>query len=299
MLRRILPAALLVLALLRGDAFASKPDAVAASAATAKTAFAAAIKSAETSFNSGTTSLVKALAKGATSRPAAVATYQLAVLTYANAVAKAADDAASAIETGATNAMTVAIDDSLQGAIVGDGGSLDTFSEYVESSLVAARAYALVRIKKFTKAVAAGSARTSMNVTLPAWTFERRAAPALNTPASPIGPTTDVIRMMVGIATRLDNGAVTVAFAGTAPKTSDGKFGVYLVAANDVRAVGKISNGGVAVTDSRTWSLTATLNDPTAGEAVNPGNRVVEFGVNPDAFQEPQQFIVGGVVGVE
>jgi hypothetical protein len=143
-----------------------------------------------------------------------------------------------------------------------------------------------------------------MNVVIPSWPFVHRAVPALGGSPTPLGPSTDSIVMLVGISTRLEDGTVTVAFAGAAPKTSDGNFGIYLVASGDVRAIGKLSDGGIPVTDDNTWTLSATLYSPAGGgNPVNPGNRIVSYGVDPFdgglAGRQPNRFMSGGVLGIE
>jgi hypothetical protein len=308
--RRFLSVLVLVLIALRGSALAgAKPDDVTPATNQAKKDFAAALKNAETAFNAGASNLVRSLARGAMTRAAAAASHQAALLTFATTVAKAANDASNAVEAAATEAMNEAVDDSLRGTIVGDAGSLDQFSEFMQTQLESARRYAALRAGKVTAAIAKGSNHSRMNVQLPAWSFDRRAAPALNGALATLGPSADVITMWVGIATRFDDGSVTVAFAGTAPKSSDGNFGIYLVGKNvsgggDVRAIGKLSDGGIPVTNDRTWTLTATLYQPNVGTPVDPGNRIVHFGVEPfdpgpPAGRQPNRFMVGGVIGIE
>jgi hypothetical protein len=304
MIRRLLPVLVLVVIALRGSALAAgKPDDVTPAVNQAKKDFSAAVKTAETAFNAGSSSLVRGLAKGTTTRSGAAALHQAAILAFATTVAKAANDATNAVETAATQAMNDAVDDSLRGAIVGDGGSLDQFAEYMQTQLENARRYAVPRVNRVTAAIAKGSNHTRMNVSLPAWSFDRRAAPSLGTPLAPLDPIADVITMWVGISTRLDDGSVKVAFAGTAPKSSDGNFGIYLSGGGETRAVGKLSDGGVPVTNDRTWTLSATLYTPNAGNPVNPGNRVVQYGVEPFdgglAGRQPGRFLFGGVIGIE
>jgi len=305
MFRRFLPALVLIPLAFHGAASAAQKDDVAPAFAQAKKDFTAALKSAELAFNNGTNAAVKSLAKG-TTRPSASATYQGVVVTFATSMAKAANDATKAIEAAATSAMTAAPDDSLQGALQGDGGSVDQLAEFVELNLENARRYAATRMKKFTAAFAKGSNHARMNIVLPPWPYERHAAPALNAALTPLdaGNVVGGIVLWAAIATRLDDGTVTVAFAGTAPKNYDGNFGIYLVAGSDVKAIGKLSAGGIPVTDDRTWTLTATLNNPALGEAVNPGNRFVQYGIDPidqgpPAGRQPTRFMLGGVVGVE
>jgi hypothetical protein len=303
MIRRMLPVLLLVLIALRGSALAGAPDDLTPTVTQAKKDFAAALKSAETAFNAGTTTQVKGLAKGSVSRPLAAATYQTAILTFVTTVAKAANDATNTVETAATAAMNDAVDDSLRGTIVGDLGSLDLFQDYMQTQIEGAHRYAAARIAKFCAALAKGSNHTRMNVALPGWTYERHAAPSLPTTLTPLGPSSDVITMWVGISTRLDDGTVKLAFAGTAPKSSDGNFGIYLSGGGETRAIGKLSDGGIPVKDDRTWTLATTLYTPNVDNPVTPGNRIVHYGVEPFdgglAGRQPGKFMVGGVIGIE
>jgi hypothetical protein len=303
MIRRLLPALFLVLVALSGPALAGgRTDLVTPDANQVKKDYAAALKTAQTAFNTGASTVTRGLARGMT-RANAASTYRAVILAYVNAVTKASNDAAKAIETAADDVMEDEVSDRLEGAIAGDGGSLDSFSDYAQTQLDKARAYAVVRVRKVTAAINKGSARPKMNVVIPSWPFVHRAVPALGASPSPIGPNTDPIVMFVGISTRLEDGTVTVAFAGTAPKTADGNFGIYLVASGDVRAIGKLSDGGIPVTDDHTWALIATLYMPNVGNPVSPGNRIVSYGVDPFdaglAGRQPNRFMTGGVIGIE
>jgi hypothetical protein len=304
MLRGFLTALFLVVLALPGSAFAGKPDLVTPAANVAKKDFAVAMKAAQTAFNNGTAAVTRDLARGATTRAGAATTYRSVILTYVQSVAKASHEASLAVEAAANAAMTAEADDRLVGAVAGDGGTLDTFGDYVQTQLEKARAYAIVRVRKVTAAINKGSPRPKMNVVIPSWPFVHRAVPTLGVAPLPLGPSTDSIVMLVGISTRLEDGSVIVAFAGTAPKSSDGNFGIYLVGQADVRAIGKLSDGGIPVTDDHTWSLTATLYTPNVGNPVNPGNRIVTYGVDPfdagpPAGRQPNRFMSGGVIGIE
>lgn len=275
-------------------------DPVAAAAADARAQFAAGVRDAEGVLASATANLTKALVTGAKTPEAAVNGYCAAFSYFVVTVEQHADAASASMAAGASQALVTENDPALRGALAGDGGALDSFSEAMQKSLDAIRRRAIARARKFGKSLATATVRSRMNVSLPPWTFELRAAPAA--PAA-LPAADDAIRLLSALATRLDDGKVIVAVAGRAPKSASGNFDVRLVAGTDVSALGPLlSAGGVTVPDAGTWSALVTLNDPGQGEGEPQGNRVIEFGVDPFdgglAGRQPARYAQGGVIGI-
>lgn len=301
MIRRAFP--ILVLALLAlgvPSADAKGRDPVAAAAAGARAQFAAGVRDAEGILASATANLTKALVTGAKSPEEAVNGFSAAFSFFVVTVKKHTDAASASMATGASQAIVTEQDPALRGALAGDGGALDAFSEAMQSALDATRRRAIARARKFARSLASVSVRARLNVNLPPWTFEPRAAPAAPTA---LAPADDGIRLLSSLATRLDDGKVIVAVAGRAPKSASGNFDVRLVAGTDVSALGSfLSAGGVTVPDDGTWSALVTLNDPAQGEGEPQGNRVIQFGVDPFdgglAGRQPGRYAHGGVIGV-
>jgi hypothetical protein len=301
MIRRVFPVlCVALLALVTSSVSAKGRDPVAVAAANARAQFAADARAAEGVLTSATANLTKALVTGAKSPEEAVNGYSAAFSFFVVTVKKHADEASASMATGASAALVAANDPALRGALAGDGGALDSFSEAMQSALDAARRRALGRARKFGKSLASATVRSRMNVSLPPWTFEFRAAPAAPTA---LAPADDGVRLLSTLATRLDDGKVIVAVAGRAPKSASGEFDVRLVASTDVSALGPfLSAGGVTVPDAGTWSAVVTLNDPGQGEGEPQGNRVIEFGVDPFdgglAGRQPGRYAHGGVIGI-
>jgi hypothetical protein len=240
------------------------------------------------------------LAAGTKTHEEAALGYGAAFNYFTGSVKKAADEASDAFTADVEDALTGAASEELPGSLAGSGGGLDAFSESMQSALDAARGRALQRARKFAKTLAKGTVRTRMTVSLPTWTFERRAAPAA---PSSFAAADDTVRLLSVIAARLDDGTVVVAASGRAPRSLDGDFDVRLAAGAHVSAVGSfLAAGGMPVALDGTWSAAVTLNDPQQGESEDLGNRLVTFGVEPfdggPAGRQPGRYVQGGVIGV-
>jgi hypothetical protein len=305
MLRRCLPAALAVCAALfacDSAAFAGKDGGPAVrAAALARAAFGDGLADAERVLASATATLAGGLRAGTTSPRDAATGYLAAFTFFAGAVKKHADAASAALADYLSAAMVSEGDPALAGALSGDGGALDRFADSMQTSLDAARRRALARARRFAKALArAGTERQRMTVSLPAWTFAHRVAPAV---PSSVEPLDDAPALLAVLAARLNDGTVIVGAAGRAAPALSGKFDVRLVGAAGVVAVGPfLSAGGMTVPPDGTWAAVSVLNDPQEGEGIDAGNRAVAFGVDPFdgglAGRQPARYQHAGVIGV-
>jgi hypothetical protein len=301
MIRRAFPVlAVALLALGLPSVSAKGRDPVAAAAAGARAQFAADVRDAEGILAAATANLTQALVSGAKTPEEAANGFSAAFSFFVVTVKRRADAASASMATGASQAIVTENDPALRGALAGDGGALDDFSEAMQSSLDATRRRAIGRARKFGKSLASATVRSRLGVSLPPWTFEPRIAPAA--PAA-LAAADDGIRLLSALATRLDDGKVIVAVAGRAPKSASGDFDVRLVAGADVSALGPfLSAGGVTVPDDGTWSALVTLNDPGQGEGEAQGNRMIHFGVDPFdgglAGRQPGRYAHGGVIGI-
>src|SRR5262245_12468531 len=247
MLRRLLPAALVVCAALFAhdtDAFAGKDGGPAVrAAADALGAFGDGLADAERVLVSATSTLTAGLRAGTTSPRDAAIGYLAAFTFFAGSVTEHADEASAALAGDLSAAMASESDPTLAGALSGDGGALDRFADSMQASLDAARRRALARARRFAKALTrAGTSRQTMNVSLPAWTFAHRAAPAV--PAA-LPPEDDAPALLAVLAARLDDGTVIVGAGGRAAPALSGKFDVRLAGAASVVAVGSLlADGG-------------------------------------------------------
>jgi hypothetical protein len=302
MLRRascLLVAVVLAFAAPASQAKGASP--LASAAAKARSDFAARVRGAEGILAQATGNLQSALAAKTIAPVTAATNFGNAFGFFCATVEKAADEASSSFATAASEVMTAASDPTLKGALAGDGGTLDALSDSIDGDLAAVRRRAIARARKFGKSLAAGTARTTFDVSLPQWTFERTSAPSS---AGPVAPADAPIRLSAALAAKLDSGAVVVSLAGTAPRSQNGRFDARLVAGTDIRIVGPaLSAGGMPVSLDGTWYVTATLNDPGAGQAVAAGNRSVQFGVDPldmgpPAGLQPTRHQQGGVIGI-
>jgi hypothetical protein len=287
-------------ALSANDAAAKGGGAAAAAASSARAAFAKSVHAAEGILASATASFTSALAAGTKTPQEAALGYGAAFTYFTGTVKKAADTASASFATDVSAAIVAANGADVPGALAGSGGGLDAFSDAMQASLDATRRRALARARAFAARLAKGAVRTQMTVSLPPWTFERRAAPAS---PSAFAPADDTIRLLAVIAAKLDDGTVVVAASGRAPRSANGNFDVRLAAGTHVSAVGSLlSAGGMPVTIDGTWSATVKLNDPTQGQSEPAGNRAVEFGVDPFdgglAGRQPGRYVQGGVIGV-
>jgi hypothetical protein len=301
MIRRFLSVLVAVLvAATAHDASARTRGPVADASSAARAAFAKSVHDAEAILASATANLKAALAEGSKTPQEAALGYGVAFTYFTGTVKKAADTASVSFATDVSAAIVAANGADVSGSLAGSGGGLDAFSDAMQSSLDAARGRALARARAFAARLAKSGVRTQMTVSLPPWTFERRAAPAA---PSAFAPADDSIRLLAVIVAKLDDGTVVVAASGRAPRSLDGAFDVRLAAAAHVSAVGSLlSAGGMPVTLDGTWSATLKLNDPTQGQSEPPGNRIVEFGVDPFdgglAGRQPGRYLQGGVIGV-
>ena len=279
MLRPLLAALLALLLALPGSAEAARSDPVASAAARARAAFATGLKSAEGVLASATANLQKSLVSGATTSTAAASSYGAALAYFATSVKTLADAASESMAADVSALMAEQSDPTLGGALGGDGGALDAFTDAMQSALDGARRRALGRARRFAKTLRTAPLPARMDVVLPVWTFETRAAPIPNGPraASP-----EPIRLWAAVATRIADGTVVVSASGGAPRSLTGKFDVRLLGDYIGRPLGPLlSAGGMNVTNDGTWNVTIPLNDPHLGEAVASGNYVIEFGVDP------------------
>jgi hypothetical protein len=301
MLRRFLPAALVVCAaLLACDSavFAGKGG---GATALARAAFSDGLADAERVLASATATINSGLRAGTTSPRDAATGYLAAFTFFAGSVKKHADEASAALADELSAEMASESDAALAGALSGDGGALDGFADSMQASLDAARRRALARARRFAKALArAGTDRQRMTVSLPAWTFAHRVAPAV---PSPVEPADDAPALLAVLAVRLDDGTVIVGAGGRAAHGLSGKFDVRLVGTAGVVAVGPLlSAGGMTVPPDGTWSAVSVLNDPQQGEGIDAGNRVVAFGVEPFddglAGRQPARYQHAGVIGI-
>lgn len=305
MLRRGLAAALVVCAAF----FACDSDVsagsgggpVAQAVSEARAAFGDGLADAERILASATTAITGGLRAGTTSPRDAATAYLAAFTFFAGSVKKHADEASAALADDLSAAMASASDDALAGALTGDGGALDRFADSMQASLDAARRRALARARRFGKALTrAGTSRQRLTVVLPPWTFADRVAPAV---PSAVAPEDDAPALLAVVAARLDDGTVIVGAGGRAAPALSGKFDVRLVGAASVEFVGpSLSDIGMTVSNDGTWSAVSVLNDPTQGEAVDAGNRVVAFGVEPVVGglggRQPARYQHAGVIGI-
>src|SRR5262245_22313953 len=296
MLRRSLPVLLVACAaLLVPDTpvLAGKGGALATATSAARAAFVHGVAEAEGVLATATANLTRGLRDGTTTPADAVIGFQSAFAFFAGGVKKQADDASAALAGDLSAAMVNETDPALAGALAGDGGALDRFADSMQASLDAARRRALARARRFAKALTrAGTIRQRMTVSLPSWTFAHRVAPAV--PAA-IAPQDDAPALLAVLAVRLDDGTVIVGAGGRAAHSLSGKFDVRLAGGANVLAVGPLlADGGTTVPTDGTWSAVSVLNDPEQGEAVDAGNRVVAFGVEPfdggPAGQQPGRY---------
>ena len=289
-----------VLALTGPSADAKASDPAAEPSQRARATFSTGLRDAESVLASATANLAKALRAGTKTPEAVARDYGAAFVYFAGRVKKLTDEASSTVAAGVSEAIVDASDPSLRGALAGDGGGLDAFVDSMQSSLDAARGRALRSARRFAKTLTAGTSRAQMNVVLPSWTFERWPAPSL---PGAVPPASDSIRVLAAVSALLDDGHVVVSIGGRAPPSVSGNFDVRLNASLGSVGVGPLlSAGGVPVPSDGTWSVVATLNDPNAGEAVAPGNRVIAFGVDPYdgglAGRQPGRLVHGGVIGL-
>jgi hypothetical protein len=301
MIRRFLSAAALLLAAFAArDASAKAGGLVAAASSRARAAFAKSVSDAEGILATATSNLTSALADGSKTQLDAALAYGAAFTYFTGSVKKAADAASDSFAADVSAALVAASGADVPGSLAGSGGGLDAFGDAMQASLDAVRRRAIAKAHRFGAALARHAVRTELTVSLPPWTFEPRAVPAV---PSALAPADDTIRLLAAIAARLEDGSVVVAASGRAPRSADGKFDVRLFTGTQVSAVGSLlSAGGMAVTLDGTWSATERLNDPTQGEAEPSGNRLVEFGVDPYdaglAGRQPGRYLQGGVIGV-
>ena len=304
MLRRTLPVLFLACAAVLvppTPVLAGKGEAVAAATASARAAFAKGVADAERVLATATANYSSGLRAGTTTPEDAATGFASAFTFFAGAVKTEADDASAAAAAGLSQAMIDEDDPTLAGTMSGDGGALDKFADSMQASLDAVRKRALARARRFAKALSrAGTSRQQMTVSLPPWTFSQRVAPAVPTA---LQPADDGLALLAVVAARLDDGTVIVGAAGRAAPALSAKFDVRLAAASSVVGVGPLlSAGGITVTPDGTWSSVVALNDPQQGEAVDAGNRIVAFGVEPydagAAGQQPRRYQHAGVIGI-
>jgi hypothetical protein len=280
---------------------AGKGDGVGAATAAARAAFARGVADAERVLASATANFSGGLRAGTTAPEDAVTGFEGALTFFAGAVKKQADDASSALAVDLSRAIVDADDPTLAGTMSGDGGALDRFADAMQASLDAVRRRALARARRFARTLShAGTPRQRMTVSLPAWTFVQRVAPSV--PAA-IEPADDGLELLAVVAARLDDGTVIVGAGGRAAPALSGDFDVRLAGPSGVVGVGSLlSAGGITVTGDGTWSAVSVLNDPQEGEAVDAGNRVVAFGVEPFdgglAGRQPGRYRHAGVIGI-
>lgn len=305
MLRRSLTFVLVACAALSvadGSAFAGKGGGAVSNATTAaRAAFVRGVADAERVLATATANIAGGLRAGTTTPVDAAAGFEAAFTYFVGVVKKEADDASSALAADLSRAMVDADDEVLAGTQSGDGGALDRFADAMQASLDAARRRALARARRFARTLAhEGTSRQTMTVSLPAWTFERRIAPSV--PAA-LAPEDDGIALLAVLAARLDDGTVVVGVGGRAAPALSGQFDVRLIGASGVLAVGPLlSAGGINVSGDGMWSAVSVLNDPQQGEAVDAGNRIVVFGVEPFdggiAGMQPGRHQHAGVIGI-
>jgi hypothetical protein len=254
-------------------------DAVATAAASARSDFVAGLRDAEDTFAGAGSNIAAQLRAGAMTPGDAADGYSAALAFFTLQVKRRGDLASDALAQAVSDLMKTATDASLPGAIVGDGGSLDSFTSSVQASLDAARRRTLARAARFARTLERKTVRSRMSVVLPPWIFERRAAPTID---GPVPPRDGQLRLLAAIATRLDDGTVLVTLAGSAAKSVSGRFDAALYERTIGAYVGpKLSAGGVEVADDGTWSVAAAMNDPHNGENYDAGNRTIVFGVEP------------------
>jgi len=303
MFRRILllaPLALAVVLVLNapGPARAGRGgDALAGAANTYRKQFKSDAKEAQKTFDGVVAGLTKGLGSGATSAEDAATGFSSALAFYARTLHDAAARAFEGFAGEALLEMTSSGDESLKGAVAGDGGSYDAFAEALRSDLGKLRAKAGKRVAKLQKAMArSDEQRGGMRVVLEDWTFSPRQVPDVGGAGAPYP---EPLRLWGATATRLTDGRIIVGVFGSAPRELDELFDVRLQRNFDIRPMGDfISDGGMDVDTTGWWSFTGIVNDPFGGDTIVPGNAQLSFGMTPNDVLEPTRFEHGTVLSI-
>lgn len=288
--------AVLAAACLRADA----ADPVASAASRALAGLRSSLRSADGLHARAVRDLTVALRRGTSTPREAFDTHASALALLSQRAAVAADTAASAFLDDVTSAMAAAADESLRGAVPGAGGALETFAVAVRRDLERVRARADARLRAFGRTFTnAGGGATEFRARLPVWDFDLAAAPSATgtLPAPDAAPSVRTIS-----AARLPDGRLVVAAAGTSGASYSGLFDLRMRGAALVVIPPKLSEGGIDVAETGTWSVAAELGDPFAGNVPPPGNRVLQFGTEPFdgglAGRQPGRLVAAGVFGL-
>lgn len=295
---RLHPASLLPIILVCGASFGARAgDSLSRASSRALTTLRTSIRRASSLHAGGLRTLAADLRAGRTGAQSAF-TYHAAALTHlSDEVDRFADEAAAAFLADAAAAMSAGGDVALDGAVPGDGGSLDDFQESVRNEVARARSSAVGRVRTVQRAIVrAGGGATRAQTLLPPWTFDLPGVPTASGTVMPGGEETPRVRVIT--AARFTDGRLFFTAAGTAAPEFGGKFELWLRAPAIDTAGPRFEDGGVEVTDAGTWSVSTQLGNPFTGTVPLRGNRVVQFATDPVdmglAGLQPTRFIAAG-----
>ena len=296
----IVAAVVLALCPTRPDARAAAGDGgVGAATKAALRQFSGDARDAYSTFKTGAANASKALSRGDVGGVQAVSDFADALGFFAERIHVAANAAEESATQGLSAAMAAEGTDELAGAQVGGGGRLDAFLEKLDAQLDKQRRKAQRRARSFARTVKRkGGSRAALNVSLPTWTAPRRVAPTVAnaTPTRELGP-----RLLGALAARVED-QVVVAVFGSAAASLDNQFDVRLDGLPQRPLHAFLDDGGTNVTPDGTWRSVGTVGNPFGGDAVDPGNRSIVFGVEPEdqglAGIQPRRLVHAGVISI-
>lgn len=277
-------------------ASAAKQDPVAAAAARALATLRATVRADDALHAAALRDALTALRRG-TATPASVfGTHAAALAFLVEKADRAADVADAAFAGDVVAAMSETGDPLLRGAVPGDGGAADAFADAVRRELDRERRRVAARIASFARSFAKEAGGfSSIRTSLRPWDHVSQVAA---TSEGVVSGGDAPLAVWSATAARFPDSSVAVSVAGVASPAIDGAFDLRMRSAA-VEPLKLLSDGGVAVTSSGSWSVGPVT---FAAEPPVSGVRALQFGVEPFdgglAGRQPSRLLHAGAIAI-